>query len=80
MWRPAKTKPQDRIKVLCEEGEGWFFTRGKVYDGCWIRRVNEEGREKVFRAFAVVDNYGECYVDPNRQFTIIEGSKTPPEE
>ena len=80
MWRHTESKPQDKIKVLCEEGDGWFFDRGKVYDAHWIRHVNEEGKEKVYRAFAVVDNYGESYVYPNKNFTIIEGSKTPPEE
>ncbi len=80
MWKKAPVKDQDRIKVLCDEGEGWFFNRGKVYDGYWRREVNEKGQERVNRVFCVFDNYGEDYIYPNRQFTIIEGSKTPPEE
>ncbi len=80
MWREAEPKPQDKIRVRCEEGDGWFFDRGKIYDAYWDRVVNDEGQEKVLPAFGVVDNYGECYMYPNKNFTIIEGSKTPPEE
>ena len=80
MWVIAPAKEQDKIKVRCEEGEGWFFTRGQVYEGRWVRKRYDDGREKVLPVFGVTDNYGECYIYPNDQFTIIEGSKTPPKE
>lgn len=79
MWRRTDPKPQDKIRVLCEEGDGWFFDRGKVYDGYWRREVNDEGKERVRKVFGVVDNYGECYIYPNKNFTIIEGYETPQE-
>ena len=50
LWYFAKPKPQDWIKIRCDySSDESLFEHGKVYDGCWIRLVDDDGNERVIK-------------------------------
>lgn len=84
MWTYAEAKPQDRIKIRCEKSSDEdLFQVGKIYDGAWVRMINETGHERIKNRYYKFDEHGESfntYREPWFKFTIVEGLTEPPKE
>ena len=84
MWYPSTPKPQDEIKLRCDKtSDERLFKVGSIYNGHWVRKVNESGVEQVRSYYAPVDENGESYGTygkPWFEFTIVEGPTEPPKE